>query len=112
MKFSGIKKIEKTPSMVARDLIKAIFNQGFYVQIRCMEERDLLQTPTAEMKKAFDAIFSVEGCIVEAVGIDPVTKERNVIAGFVCIDEGSGDDFIVNSTYSIWADRIIDKARA
>jgi len=103
---------EKTAEKVARDLVEAIFRNGYYVQVRCVEEHDLLQTPTADRSKALEAIFSVEGVSVEAVTIDPENMKREVAARFLCIDQGTGSDLIADHTASDEAQKIYRRAIA
>jgi hypothetical protein len=106
-----MKSIEKTPYMAARDLIKGILNQGFYVQIRCMEEQDLLQTPTADKNKALDAIFSVDDVFVEAVKIDrEKSMGREIVARFLCLNEMSGPDWIADYSANEIAEKLVFRA--
>ena len=111
MKLAPVKSIEKTPYMVARNLIDAIFDQGLYVQIRCMEERDLLQTPTADKNKALDAIFSVDDVFVEAVAIDKENAmRREIVARFLCLNEMSGPDWIADYSANEIAEKLVFRA--
>jgi hypothetical protein len=103
---------EKQSEDVARDLIEAILGEGYYVQVRCIEDGDLLQTPTADPSKAMEEVFCTDAVMVEAVSINQDNYKRNTAASFLFIGENGGPDCIADYSVSNHSDRIYQRAVA
>jgi hypothetical protein len=103
---------EKTAEKVAKDLIQAIFRAGYYVQFRCPEENDLLNTPTINESKALNDIFCMDMVFVEAVSIDPENMKRDIVARYLFIAENTGPDCIADYGMNPIAEKIYRRAIA
>jgi len=103
---------EKKAENVAKDLIQAIFRAGYYVQVRCTEENDLLNIPTTNEPKALNDIFCMDAVFVEAVSIDPENMKRDIVARFLFMAENNGPDCIADYTANNTAEKIYRRAIA
>lgn len=101
---------EKTAENVAKDLAQAIFSAGYYVQVRCPEENDVLNIPTTRLAKAVDHILSMDCVFVEAVSIDPENMKREIVARFLFVAENNGPDCIADYTMNLIAEKIHHRA--
>ena len=99
MTISPVPTIKKTQTMVIRDLIKAIIDEGYMVRVRCADEGDVLQSSTDNIKAAMDAVDSVEHCMVEAVSCELNRYDQSVKYWFYLKLDNPGREVITDLIY-------------